>query len=368
MSDMALRRTAALLSAFGATPSAAAPTAPNAAAASGEFRALVLESADKGKTISAAVKRLDASALPKNPALVKVAFSSINYKDGLAITGRSPIVRTFPHVPGIDIAGTIVEAPASSGLAPGDRVVLTGYGIGEGSTWGGLAEMARVKPEWLVKLPQNISEKDAVAIGTAGFTAMQCVMALQEHGVKPDSGEIVVTGAAGGVGSVAVAILAKLGYKVVAVSGRVESQGDYLKKLGASRVIDRKELEKPGKPIDSEKWAGAVDTVGGQILVNVLSQMKYLGSVAACGLAASPGMPNAGVFPFILRGVNLLGIDSVQCPQPRRQQVWARLAQDLPMDKLHEMTKVVGLEEAVGVANEIVRGNVAGRVVVDVNK
>lgn len=227
-------------------------------------------------------------------------------------------MRTFPHIPGIDLAGTLVEAPANSGLKAGDKVVLTGYGIGEGVTWGGLSEMARVKPEWLVKLPSNLSELDAMAVGTAGFTAMQCVMALEEHGVKPESGEVLVTGAAGGVGSVAVAILAKLGYKVVAVTGRVASQGDYLKSLGASRVIDRKELEKPGKPIDTEKWAGAVDTVGGQILTNVLSQIKYLGSVAACGLAASNGIPNASVFPFILRGGNLLGIDSVMCPAPRR--------------------------------------------------
>lgn len=204
--------------------------------------------------------------------MVKVAYSSINYKDGLAITGAGKIVRTFPHVPGIDLAGTVVEAP---GFQPGDRVVLTGYGIGEGAQWGGLEEYARVKPEWLVKLPAGFSELDAMAVGTAGFTAMQCVMALEEHGVKPESGEVVVTGAAGGVGSVAVAILAHLGYKVAAVTGRVESQGAFLKSLGATRIVDRKELEKPGKPIDAEKWAGGVDTVGGQILSNVISQIKY---------------------------------------------------------------------------------------------
>ena len=291
-------------------------------------------------------------------------------------------------------------------------MIVTGYGIGEGAQWGGLAEFAKVKPEWMVKLPQGMKAEDAMAIGTAGFTAMQCVMALQEHGVKPESGEVIVTGAAGGVGSVAVVILAHLGYKVVALTGRVAAQGEYLKSLGASRVMDRKELEAPGKPIDAEKWAGAVDTVGGQILSNVISQVKYrglfwrhwlarmivahtsssqsptVGAVAACGLAASNMIPNLAVFPFILRGGNLLGelhsysyspqpnlhsrsipgIDSVQCPADRRAQVWARLAKDLPIDKLRGLTKTVGLEEAIKTSHEILKGGVAGRVVVDVSK
>ena len=327
----------------------------------GSFRALVLEQAD-GKQ-SAAVKTVGREALPPGDVTVRIAYSTVNYKDGLAVTGKGKIVRSFPFIPGIDFAGTVEES-SHPDFKAGDQVVLNGWGVGE-RHYGGFAQAARVKGDWLVKLPQGLDAKRAMAVGTAGYTAMLSVMALEDHGLKPGAGEVLVTGAAGGVGSVAIAILAKLGHKVAALTGRPE-QGEYLKGLGAASIVARGELEKPGKPLEAERWAGAVDAVGGQILANVLAGTRYGGSVAACGLAASSGLPGT-VLPFILRGVNLLGIDSVMCPRPRRQAAWQRLARDLPLDKLDAMTETRALGDVPALAEAILKGAVKGRVVIDVN-
>jgi acrylyl-CoA reductase (NADPH) len=293
-----------------------------------------------------------------------VAYSTLNYKDGLAVTGQGKVIRKFPMAPGIDFAGNVVES-TSPAYKAGDAVVLTGWGVGE-SHWGGFAQMARVKAEWLVPLAQGLSLKQAMGIGTAGFTAMLCILALEEHGLTPaDPREVVVTGAAGGVGSIAVAILAKLGYNVVAVTGRVETH-DYLCQLGAKTILDRSVVAKPGKPLESERWAGAVDTVGGDTLAALLPGLVSNGSVAACGNAAGFGL-NTTIFPFILRGVNLLGINSVMVPQARRLVAWERLANDLPKEALEVMMQVAPLAQIPELSQQILKGQVRGRVVVDVN-
>lgn len=326
------------------------------------FRALVLRQSE-GKT-SHAIENLSVDDLPEGEVLVKVSHSSLNYKDGLAITGKGKIVRRFPFVPGIDFAGT-VEASSSPDYKAGDAVVLTGWGVGE-RHYGGHAEKARVKAGWLTPLPAGLTPAQAMAIGTAGFTAMLSVMALGDHGLTPQAGPVLVTGASGGVGSVAVALLAKSGYQVTAATGRPE-QHAYLRELGAVDFIDRAELDQPAKPLDSERWAGAVDNVGGRILASVLSQMRYGGAVAAVGLAGSSDLPTT-VFPFILRGVALLGIDSVMCPPPRRVQAWQRLAAELDQARLEAMTKTVSLDELPAQAEAITNGQVRGRVVVDLTR
>ncbi|HZC16517.1 MAG TPA: MDR family oxidoreductase [Caulobacteraceae bacterium] len=295
---------------------------------------------------------------------VRIEYSTINFKDGLALTGKSPVVRVWPLTPGIDFAG-VVEASSNARLKPGDRVVLNGWGVGE-SHHGGYAQKARVKGDWLVKLPDAISTAHAMAIGTAGYTAMLCVMALQREGVTPDKGDIVVTGAAGGVGGVAIALLAKLGYRVVASTGRKAAESDYLTGLGAAEIVDRTELSSPGRPLARERWAGGIDPVGSHTLANVLAQIRYGGTVAACGLAQ--GMELVGsVAPFILRGVTLAGIDSVMCPAPKRTEAWKRLATDLDLGLLDTMTERAVLADLPALGVAILDGKVRGRVVVDVN-
>ena len=329
------------------------------------FQAILIRKDDQG--YRAALESLDDAALPVIDAggvTVRVSHSTLNYKDGLAITGRSPVVRQFPMVPGIDLAGT-VEASEHPDWAPGDAVVLNGWGVGE-THWGGLAQRARLKGDWLVPLPAAFSAAQAMAIGTAGYTAMLCVMALERHGVRPEQGEVLVTGAAGGVGSVAVALLSRLGYTVAAVTGRPH-EADYLRELGASTVLDRAEFASPGKPLAKERWAGAVDTVGSHTLANVCAQMRYRGTVAACGLAGGMDLP-ATVAPFILRGVTLAGVDSVMCPREDRLAAWTRLARDLDPALLARMTREIGLAEALDVAPALLAGQVRGRVVVDVNR
>jgi acrylyl-CoA reductase (NADPH) len=323
------------------------------------FNALVLEQRD-GMTHSA-IQSLPAAALPEGDVLVSVAYSDLNYKDGLAITGRGKVVRNFPMVPGIDFAGTVAES-RSPAYKPGDPVVLTGWGVGE-RHWGGHAQLARVKADWLVPLPAGLTFKQAMGIGTAGFTAMLCVIALEERGSRPGEREVLVTGAAGGVGSVAVAILAKLGYQVVASTGKLDAH-DYLKSIGASKVIDR--LAPPGKPLESERWGGAVDSVGGATLAALLPSMAYNSSVAAVGNAGG-GELHTTVFPFILRGVGLLGVESVAVPPERRRGAWARLAHDLPAEALDRMIQVAPLKDVPALSQEICEGRIRGRVVVDVN-
>lgn len=326
------------------------------------FRGLVLNQVER--QTHAEFKTLSTDDLPDGDVLVNVAYSSLNYKDGLAVTGKGRIVRRFPIVPGIDFAGTVEES-RSPEFQPGDQVVLTGWGVGE-KHWGGYAQMARAKAGWLVPLPDGLTPLQAMAIGTAGFTAMMCVMALEAHGCTPESGEVVVSGASGGVGSTAVAILANLGYNVVASTGRASSH-EYLKSLGASEIIDRSELARTSKrPLESGRWAGAVDTVGGDTLATILRMMAYKGSVAACGLAGGHELPTT-VFPFILRGVNLLGIDSVMCPKAERLELWSRLAQDLPADAYEQVTQVEPLSNIPALSEQILKGQVRGRVVVDVN-
>jgi acrylyl-CoA reductase (NADPH) len=305
---------------------------------------------------------LAAATAPAN-VTVAVDYSTVNYKDGLAITNKSPVVRKWPMVPGIDAAGTVV-ASGDPRYQPGDAVVLNGWGVGE-THWGGLAQQAIFKGDWLVRLPTGMTARQAMAIGTAGYTAMLCVMALQDHGVVPGAGEVLVTGAAGGVGSVSVALLSQLGYSVVASTGKA-TEADYLHTLGAVGVIDRAELSAPGKPLQKERWAGVVDSVGSHTLANACAQTRYGGTVAACGLAQGMDL-TASVAPFILRGVTLAGVDSVMCPQPRRQQAWQRLAAELDRRKLDAMTREVPLAGALEVAREILAGQVRGRVVVNVN-
>ena len=325
------------------------------------FKAILIEKDEQG--YRAALKDVDDAQLPEGNVTVKVAASTLNYKDALAITGKSPVVRKFPMVPGIDLAGT-VEASSHPDWQPGDRVVLNGWGVGE-THWGGLAERARLNGDWLVPLPPAFTPEQAMAIGTAGYTAMLCVLALERHGVQPGHGEIVVTGAGGGVGSVAIALLAKLGYRVVASTGRLQ-EADYLRQLGAADVIDRAELSAPGKPLAKERWAGVVDTVGSHTVANACASTKYGGVVTACGLAQGMDFPSS-VAPFILRGVTLAGIDSVMAPRAVRETAWARLAQDLDTAQLERMTREVGLADAVALGSEILAGQVRGRVVVNVN-
>jgi len=325
------------------------------------FRAIQLSKTDDGQT--SAIVDLTENDLMEGDVTVEVSHSTINYKDGLAMTGAAPVVRTWPLVPGIDFVGTVTKSEHANWKA-GDQVVLNGWGVGE-SHFGGYAQRARVKGDWLVALPDGISPARAMAIGTAGYTAMLCVLGLERQGVKPADGDIIVTGAAGGVGSVSIALLAKLGYKVIASTGRA-SEADYLKSLGASEIIDRNELSSPGRPMGKERWAGAVDAVGSHTLANVIAQTKYGGAVTACGLAQGMDLP-ASVAPFILRGIQLIGIDSVNAPLERRQQAWSRLASDLDMDKLDAMTQSVGLGDVVDIAPKILAGQVRGRIVVDVN-
>jgi acrylyl-CoA reductase (NADPH) len=330
------------------------------------FRAILLEK--NGDAFSASLRDLSDDDLQKNAGdgdvVIDVAHSTINYKDGLAIANRSPVVRKWPMVPGIDGAGTIVSSTHPS-WRPGDRVVLNGWGVGE-AHWGCLAGRARLKGDWLVPLPGNLSTRQAMAIGTAGYTAMLCVMALQSQGVSAGDGEVLVTGAAGGVGSVAIALLSGLGYRVVASTGRA-AEADYLKGLGAADVIDRSTLSTPGKPLQKERWAGVVDAVGSHALANACAQTRYRGTVAACGLAQGMDFQSS-VAPFILRGVRLIGVDSVMCPQPERRAAWTRLARELDLARLDAMTTMIGLADAIGAAPEILAGRVRGRLVVDVSR
>ena len=327
------------------------------------FRALLVTKAEDG-SISAAVEMLDDTALPAGEVTVAVEYSTLNYKDGLCLGPGGGLVRTYPHIPGIDFAGS-VEHSDDPRYAPGDKVVLTGWRVGE-AHWGGYATRARVKADWLVPLPAGLTTRQAMAVGTAGFTAMLAVMALEDHGLTPGNGPVLVTGAAGGVGSVATAILARLGYEVAAVTGRPET-ADYLTRLGAARIVPRADLaETVKRPLETEVWAGCVDAVGGAMLARVLGQMRYGASVAAVGLAGGSALP-ASVVPFLLRGVNLLGIDSVMCPTPRRLQAWQRIARDLPLDLLESMVQPATLADLPTLGAAILKGDVQGRVVVDVN-
>lgn len=328
------------------------------------FNALVVnKDAESGKT-SAAVQQIDVADLPEGDVLIDVEFSTVNYKDGLCIGPGGGLVRNYPHVPGIDFAGTVAESQDDR-YKPGDRVVLTGWRVGE-VHWGGYAQKARVKADWLVPLPEGLSSRQAMAVGTAGFTAMLAVMALEKHGMTPGEKPVLVTGAAGGVGSVATAILGNLGYKVAAVTGRPET-ADYLTSLGATQIVPRDEINETTKrPLEAEQWIGCVDAVGGDMLARVLGQMCYGASVSAVGLAGGAGLP-ATVIPFLLRGVNLLGIDSVKQPFENRVEAWKRIASDLPMDKLEAMIKPAVLSDLPGLGKDILKGQVQGRVVVDVN-
>jgi acrylyl-CoA reductase (NADPH) len=325
------------------------------------FKALLLTEKD-GK-VSSQITQLDEERLPDGDVTVRVQYSTLNYKDGLILNGLGRLVRNYPHVPGVDFAG-VVEASQHPRFKVNDTVILTGWRVGE-VHWGGYAERARVKGDWLVKLPPDLTARNAMAIGTAGFTSMLSVMALEAHGVTPASGDVLVTGAAGGVGSVAVSILAKLGYRVVASTGRAETH-EYLKSLGAAEIIDRASIEKPsGKPLESERWAGCIDSVGGSTLAAVLPQMKYRASVAACGLAGGNKLETT-VIPFILRGVKLLGVDSVMSPPDERKEAWSRLARDLPPDKLESVIVPAKLEDLPALSKQILEGKVRGRVVVEI--
>ena len=328
----------------------------------GAFRALLLEDGQGGPT--ATVRDLARSALPDGEVLVRIDYSCLNYKDALAITGRGRIVRSYPIVPGIDYAGTVEES-ASPDFVPGDRVVLTGWGVGE-RHWGGLAGYARARADWLLRLPEGLTPWEAMAFGTAGLTAAFCVLALEGAGVAPGGRETIVTGANGGVGSVAVALLARAGYPVVAATGRPEEEA-YLRRLGAGGIIERAALTTPAKgPLDSERWVGGIDTVGGDTLAALLRAVAYDGAIAACGLAGGTALATT-VFPFILRGVRLLGVDSVQAPTPRREAAWARLARDFPRDLLADYAHTVPLDGATIQAAALLAGRVRGRIVVDVN-
>lgn len=326
------------------------------------FDALIVTKDEESGRTTAAIEQIDESRLPEGEVTVAVDYSTVNYKDGLCLTGAGGLVRKYPHVPGIDFAGT-VEASEDDRYKAGDAVVLTGWRVGE-AHWGGYAQKARVKADWLVPLPEGLTPKQAMAVGTAGFTAMLAVMALEDHGLEPSRGEVLVTGAAGGVGSVAVAILANRGYEVVGVTGRPET-ADYLKGLGCARIVPREELNETVKrPLEAETWAGCIDAVGGDMLARVLGQMKYGASVAAVGLAGGARLP-ATVIPFLLRGVNLLGIDSVMQPYDNRVRAWKRIVEDLPMDKLDTMIHPATLADLPDLGPAILEGRVKGRVVVD---
>ncbi len=324
------------------------------------FKAVVIDKTDAGQTVR--LTDFNETDLMDGDVTVRVDYSTVNYKDGLAITGKAPVVRRFPMIPGVDFAGT-VETSSHPAWKPGDSVILNGWGLGE-THLGAYAQKARVKGDWLVGLPSGMTARQAMAIGTAGYTAMLAVMALERAGLDPSRGPIVVTGAAGGVGSVAVSLLAKLGYRVIASTGRPE-EAPYLKELGAAEVIERKELTGPVRPLGKERWAGGIDAVGSNTLANVLAMTRYGGAVAACGLAGGMDLPGS-VAPFILRGVSLLGIDSVMCPLPTRQEAWLQLAADLAADKIAAMTEEIGLEDVVAAAARIVDGKVRGRIVVKI--
>jgi acrylyl-CoA reductase (NADPH) len=326
----------------------------------GTFTAIRIDKAEKGTTV--ALTQFDEAELMEGDVTVRVEWSALNYKDGLAVTGKAPVVRRFPMIAGIDLAGT-VEQSSDPQWKPGDKVICTGWGMGE-THLGAYAEKARVKGDWLVRLPEGMSARDAMAIGTAGYTAMLAVLALEKQGLAPDAGPVVVTGAAGGVGSVAIALLAKLGYHVIASTGRMSEAG-YLRDLGAAEVIDRNELSGPAKPLAKERWAGGIDSVGSTTLANLLSMTKYRGAIAACGLAAGMDLP-ASVAPFILRGVCLLGIDSVMSPIELRKAAWNRLAVDLDSGKLAEITHEIGLDQVIEAGAKILAGQVRGRIVVKI--
>ena len=326
----------------------------------GTFRAIRVDKAEKATAV--ALTQFDEAELMEGDVTVRVEWSALNYKDGLAVTGKAPVVRRFPMIAGIDFAGT-VEQSSHPQWKPGDKAICTGWGMGE-THLGAYAEKARVKGDWLVRLPAGMSTRDAMAIGTAGFTAMLAVLALEKHGLSPKDGAMVVSGAAGGVGSVATAVLSRLGYHVIASTGRM-SEAAYLKGLGAAEVIDRSELSGPAKPLAKERWAGGVDSVGSTTLANILSMTKYRGAIAACGLAAGMDLPSS-VAPFILRGVCLLGIDSVMCPIELRKSAWARLASDLDRGKLTEITHEIGLGDVIAAGAKILAGQVRGRIVVKI--
>jgi acrylyl-CoA reductase (NADPH) len=326
------------------------------------FKAVFLQKNEQGE-FKASIEQLDESQLPEaGDVLVRISHSTLNYKDGLAICNKSPVVRQWPMVAGIDGAGTVLES-AHPGFKPGDEVILNGFGVGE-THWGCLAEKAKLKGDWLIKRPAGLSPAQAMAIGTAGYTAMLCVLGLEKGGVKPGSGEILVTGATGGVGSIAIALLSKLGYTVVATSGKPE-QTDFLKGLGASEVMDRKLLSEPGKPLQRERWAGVVDCVGSHTLANACAQTKYGGTVTACGLAQGMDLPSS-VAPFILRGVTLTGVDSVMAPLPVREEAWRRLAADLDLKKLEGLSRTLPLEGAIEAAAQIMAGANTGRVLIKI--
>jgi acrylyl-CoA reductase (NADPH) len=324
------------------------------------FKAIRIDKADKGT--SAALTQFDETELMDGDVTVRVEWSTVNYKDGLALTGKSPVVRRFPMVAGIDFAGT-VEQSGHPDWKAGDKVVCNGWGMGE-THLGAYAEKARVKGDWLVGLPQSMSARDAMAIGTAGYTAMLSVLALEKHGLTPRSGPVVVTGAAGGVGSVAIALLSKLGYQVIASTGRA-SESEYLTSLGAHEIIERSELSAPGKPLGKERWAGGIDSVGSTTLANLLAMTRYGGAIAACGLAGGMDLPSS-VAPFILRGVCLLGIDSVMAPIERRREAWTRLSRDLDSDKLRKITQEISLDEVIDAGPRVLAGQVRGRLVVKI--
>ncbi|MEE8364597.1 MAG: MDR family oxidoreductase [Gammaproteobacteria bacterium] len=324
------------------------------------FQGYQINKTDAGQTCE--LKQLSDDDLMEGDVTIQVEYSSLNYKDGLALTGKSPVVRKFPLTPGVDFSGTVISSE-HSGFKAGDRVVLNGFGVGEVHS-GGYAQKARVKGDWLVALPDGIDSRQAMAIGTAGYTAMLCVMVLEHHGIQPESGDVLVTGASGGVGSVAVAILNKLGFRVVAVTGRMEEK-DYLQGLGAADVLDRKDFSEKARPLYKELWAGAVDVAGGNTLANVLSQIKYGGAVAACGLAESIDLP-ASVAPFILRGVTLYGVDSVMAPLEKRDEAWKRLAQDLDMNLLEDLSFDLDFNDLPRAAEEILAGKIRGRAIVKI--
>ena len=326
------------------------------------FKAILVNKDDQGYRTELA--QVDESSLPEGDVRVKVLYSTLNYKDGLAITGKGPVVRSFPMVPGIDFAGEVLES-SSPDFKVGDMVLLNGWGVGEGH-WGGLAQQARVKSDWLIPLPKGLTAKQALAIGTAGYTAMLCIMALEKHGTKPSDGEVLVTGAAGGVGSIAIALLSKLGFKVVASTGRM-GEADYLKKLGATEVIDRASLSAPGKPLAKERWAAVVDSVGSHTLANACAQTKSDGAVAACGLAQGMDFPST-VAPFILRGVTLYGINSVTVPRGKRIAAYEQLSKLLDLKTLDEISHEISLADSIEYAQKLMAGNVRGRLIVDVNK
>ncbi|MCB1876991.1 MAG: oxidoreductase [Chromatiales bacterium] len=330
---------------------------------SDHFRALILHRDEHGKTRHT-LQDLSRSDLPDGDVLIKIAYSSLNYKDGLAVTGAGPVVRHWPMVPGIDMAGEVVESQNET-YRPGDRVVLTGWGLGE-LHWGGYSQYQRVRSDWLVPLPEGLSYRDAMGIGTAGFTAMLCVMALEDGGLTPAAQHpILVTGASGGVGSVAVALLAKLGFRVIAVTGSLSSHA-YLRTLGAGDIVSREEMAREPRPLEKQRWSGAIDAVGGTMLARVLAETDYGGTVAACGLAGDSSLPTS-VMPFILRNIRLQGIDSVACPTPRRALAWQRLATDLPREHLESMIEVYPLDDVPRLSRAILRGEIRGRAVIDVN-